>query len=297
MSLLAISAISAGASALLGAGQLIQGYSRQREANQAAEQAVTDLLKVRERNILAGLQIPTMGAELQERALARATAGQVEAMQEAGAAGVIGGAGRLTQSVGEQAAAQAAEIDRMQKQRDMMVLQQEQEIETRQKGIERGVEQMRLTGAQAEAASAAEQVQAGFGSIASGIALGADLYASGLNPYGTEKSGGSSRFQRQALSGRKDLATGAPKGTTTGIDPNTGQMISMRPGFEGPKVSTTPIGEALSFFQSSPRTQIQSAQIPSLGATNVYPSTYTQGPLINAPVYSPYYNPTTVYGG
>ena len=186
MSLLAISAISAGASALLGAGQLIQGYSRQRKANQAAEQAVTDLLKVRERNILAGLQIPTMGAELQERALARATAGQVEAMQEAGAAGVIGGAGRLTQSVGEQAAAQAAEIDRMQKERDIIVLQQEQDIETRQKGIERGVEQMRLTGAQAEAASAAEQVQAGWGTIASGIGLGADIYASGLNPYGTQ---------------------------------------------------------------------------------------------------------------
>lgn len=237
MSLLAISAISAGASALLGAGQLIQGYSRQRKANQAAEQAVTDLLKVRERNILAGLQIPTMGTELQERALARSTAGQVEAMQEAGAAGVIGGAGRLTQSVGEQAAAQAAEIDRMQKERDMIVLQQEQDIETRQKGIERGVEQMRLTGAQAEAASAAEQVQAGFGSIASGIALGADLYASGLNPYGTQ--------------------------------------------------TTTP-------------TPLQSNQVPSLGAANTYSSTYTvpsgQGPLVNPPVYSPYYNPTTVYG-
>jgi len=106
--LAAISGIASLGSTLLGAGQLIKGYSRQRDANAAAEQAVTDLLKVRERNLLAGLQIPTMGAELQERALARATAGGIEAAQEAGVAGVIGGVPRMVQATGDQAAACAA---------------------------------------------------------------------------------------------------------------------------------------------------------------------------------------------
>lgn len=183
-----ISGIAAGSSALLGAGQMIAGAKKTREADKAAGRALEDLAKIQTTNKLLALQVPTMGAEFQERALARGTAGQVEAMQEAGAAGVIGGAGRLTQAVGEQAGAQAAEINRMQAERDRLVLGQEQAIETAQQDVFRNIEGMRLQGAQAASAEGAAMQQAGAQSIASGIGLGAQIFASGLNPYGNQKT-------------------------------------------------------------------------------------------------------------
>jgi hypothetical protein len=183
-----ISGIAAGSSALLGAGQMIAGAKKTREADKAAGRALEDLAKIQTTNKLLALQVPTMGAEFQERALARGTAGQVEAMQEAGAAGVIGGAGRLTQAVGEQAGAQAAEINRMQAERDKLVLGQEQAIETAQQDVFRNIEGMRLQGAQAASAQGADMQQAGAQSIASGIGLGAQIFASGLNPYGNQKT-------------------------------------------------------------------------------------------------------------
>lgn len=183
-----ISGIAAGSSALLGAGQMIAGAKKTREADKAAGRALEDLAKIQTTNKLLALQVPTMGAEFQERALARGTAGQVEAMQEAGAAGVIGGAGRLTQAVGEQAGAQAAEINRMQAERDKLVLGQEQAIETAQQDVFRNIEGMRLQGAQAASAQGADMQQAGAQSIASGIGLGAQIFASGLNPYGDQKT-------------------------------------------------------------------------------------------------------------
>ncbi len=183
-----ISGIAAGSSALLGAGQMIAGAKKTREADKAAGRALEDLAKIQTTNKLLALQVPTMGAEFQERALARGTAGQVEAMQEAGAAGVIDGAGRLTQAVGEQAGAQAAEINRMQAERDRLVLGQEQAIETAQQNVLRNIEGMRLQGAQAASAQGADMQQAGAQSIASGIGLGAQIFASGLNPYGNQKT-------------------------------------------------------------------------------------------------------------
>ncbi len=183
-----ISGIAAGSSALLGAGQMIAGAQKTRDANKAADRALKDLKKIQTTNKLLALQVPTMGAQFQERALARGTAGQVEAMQEAGAAGVIGGAGRLTQAVGEQAGAQAAEINRMQAERDRLVLGQEQAIETAQQDVLRNIEGMRLQGAQAAAAEGAAMQQAGAQSIASGIGLGAQIFAGGLNPYGNQKT-------------------------------------------------------------------------------------------------------------
>jgi len=223
-----ISGIAAGSSALLGAGQMIAGAQKTRNAETAAGRALDDLKKIQTTNKLLALQVPTMGAQFQERALARGTAGQVEAMQEGGASTVIGGAGRLTQALGEQTSAQAAEINRMQAERDRLVLGQEQAIETAQKDVLRNIEGMRLQGAQAAAAEGAAMQQAGAQSIASGIGLGAQIFAGGLNPYGDQTGG--------AKSGKK----GVPKGTTTGIDPNTGKMVSLAPGYPGAQVITRP---------------------------------------------------------
>ena len=156
------------------------------DAEKAARKSLRKLSQIETTNKLLALQVPTMGSELRERALARETAGQLEALQEGGAATVIGGAGRLTQAVGEQAAQEAARIDALQAQRDRLVLGQEQQIESAQKDVLRNIQGMRLQGAQAAAQDGRARQQAGAQNIASGIALGAQTFASGLNPYGGE---------------------------------------------------------------------------------------------------------------
>ena len=183
-----ISGIAAGSSAILGAGQMIAGAKQTRDAEKAARRSLRKLSQIETTNKLLALQVPTMGSELRERALARETAGQLEALQEGGAATVIGGAGRLTQAVGEQAEQEAARIDALKAQRDRLVLGQEQQIESAQKDVLRNIQGMRLQGAQAAAQDGRARQQAGAQNIASGIALGAQTFASGLNPYGGEKT-------------------------------------------------------------------------------------------------------------
>jgi len=229
----AATTIIAGSAALastgMGVGQMIAGQKKKQDAQKGVSSAVSELRNMiteGQTNRLKALQVPTMGAELQERALARATAGQVEAMQEAGAAGVIGGAGRVTQAAGAAAAQQAARIDQMQKQRDQLVLQEDQRLEGQKYQGLLGLQQMELTGAQQAVADAQLQQQTGGQNIAAGLGQMAYLGASEVNPYGNQK-------------------------TTS--------------------------------------TQLQPTQIPSRGAVNQ--GTGTGGPLVNPPVYSPYYNP------
>ena len=189
----AATTVIAGAAALaavgMGTGQMISGREKAKDAKSAVGQAVTDLRSMIEEgqaNRLKALQIPTMGAELQERSLARATAGGIEAAQEAGAAGVIGGVGRITQAAGEQAAQQASELDRMQKERDRLVLQEEQRLEGQKYQGLLGLQQMELTGSQQALSDAQALQQAGAQSIASGLGSMASLGASQANPYGSQ---------------------------------------------------------------------------------------------------------------
>lgn len=189
----AATTVIAGAAALasvgMGTGQMISGRKKAIDAKSAVGQAVTDLRSMIEEgqaNRLKALQVSTMGSELQERSLARATAGGIEAAQEAGAAGVIGGVGRITQAAGEQAAQQASELDRMQKERDRLVLQEEQRLEGQKYQGLLGLQQMELTGAQQALSDAQALQQAGAQSIAGGLGSMASLGASQANPYGSQ---------------------------------------------------------------------------------------------------------------
>tara|TARA_R110002051_G_scaffold204035_2_gene270279 strand:+ start:247 stop:900 length:654 start_codon:yes stop_codon:yes gene_type:complete len=181
-----IGLVGSAAGMVAGGIQAGVGRSREKAAKTGVSDALGDLrtmITEGQTNRLKALQVPTMGAELQERALARATAGQVEAMQEAGAAGVIGGAGRVTQAAGEAAAQQAAQVDQMQKQRDQLVLQEEQRLEGQKYQGLLGLQQMELTGAQQAVADAQAQKQAGVTSAFGALSQGVGLMASQANPY------------------------------------------------------------------------------------------------------------------
>ena len=191
----AATTIIAGTAALAGAGlgigQAVTGAKQRKESQRAINESVKELRSMIEEgqaNKLRALQIPTMGAELQERALARSTAGQLDAMQQAGAAAVIGGAGRLSQAVGEQGAAIASDLDRMQSERDRLVLQEDQRLENQRFQGLTGLQQMEVQGAQQAQADAIAQQQAGIQGAAGSLGMLSETFAGLANPYGKQKN-------------------------------------------------------------------------------------------------------------
>lgn len=169
--------------------QGVVANNEKKDADKAAEEAIENYKKIETRSVMGALQIPTKGIELEERNLSRATAGQVDAMQEAGAAGVIGGTGRLTQAVGAQSESQAARIDRMQADRDRIVLTEEQRIENERANRLRNAELMRLQGAQLASADAANREQMAIQSGVEAIGTGATAVSASQNPYGKQGQG------------------------------------------------------------------------------------------------------------
>ena len=188
----------------------------EKKAEKAAEEAIENYKKIETKNVMGALQIPTKGVELEERNLSRATAGQVDAMQEAGAAGVIGGTGRLTQAVGAQSESQAARVERMQADRDRIVLNEEQRLERERANRLRNVEMMRLQGAQGAAAAAANEQQMAMQSGVDAVGTGATAVSASQNPYGRQDE----NFTKSG----DNLASWAPPGTTT-VYNSSGQAI------------------------------------------------------------------------
>jgi hypothetical protein len=71
----------------------------------------------------------------------------------------------------------------MQKQRDQLVLQEDQRLETQKYQGILGLQQMEVTGAQQAVADAQAQKQAGVSSAFSALSSGVGLMADAANPY------------------------------------------------------------------------------------------------------------------
>ena len=182
----------------LGAGlqgvQAFQAQKRMKSAEQAAQKAMNELKQIKEVNPYKAVQVPTMGAQLQQEALARATAGGVQAAQSAGAEGVIGGLGNLVGGVGAEAAKIGAELQQAEYQRDLAQAGQEAAIGQRAAEREFKIGATEAIGAQERRAEQARIRDAAItgigGSIEDSIGLLGDYYKD--NPYkktkGTNKS-------------------------------------------------------------------------------------------------------------
>jgi hypothetical protein len=182
-----------GLQTLFSLGQTISGNSQKRKAEKAQAKATADyerkLRNIEFVNKLQALQVPTLGAELRERGIARATTGAIEATQEAGAEAVLGGVPRVVTAADAQSAEIAAQLDQMAARRDEAVLREEQRIADQRAGIEReiaGIDLMRAQGAGQAAADSAAQQQAGMYGVASGLGGMAVQLAAAQNPYGTQ---------------------------------------------------------------------------------------------------------------
>jgi len=156
------SAIVAGAGLALNAYQTYQGVQQSEAAAKSAADIGAQQKMLAEQNRVAGVQVPQLGYQLAQQSGAQRTANQVQALQGAGAAAVLGG----LPGVGQQGTAQdlqlAAQLDQAKYERDTFVAQQEQAMQARKVAQQNDFLSTQLQGAQMARAQGQNNINAGI---------------------------------------------------------------------------------------------------------------------------------------
>jgi hypothetical protein len=149
--------------------QAISGAKQRRDAKNALENYQRQELE----NVAEGLQVSTLGADLQREEQARLASSQVGALQGAGARGLLGGLGRVEAGNQMMNREIAANLDAQQKQIDQMYAQDEANI----RGMQEQREVSDIAGLSSQYNAGNAMMWQGIGGIAqSGMsALGAGL--------------------------------------------------------------------------------------------------------------------------
>lgn len=180
---LALGVLGAG----LNAAQAIQAQKQMKMANKAATQAAQAIKDIKEFNPFKAVQVPTLGFNLAQQSQAQSVAQGVNALQGAGAEGVIGGVPGLVAATGQADLERAAKLGELEYQGNMAEAEAQQKINENEARRKTALETTRLEGAQSAAAAAAEKKNAAiegiFGSLGN-AALGA---FEGSNLYKTDK--------------------------------------------------------------------------------------------------------------
>ena len=187
----------------LSAAQAIKANKDQKKADAAALQAEQAMRNVREENVMKQVQVPTLGYDLAQEAQAQRDVSQIAALQGAGAAGVIGGIGKVAQAGAAADLQLAAAAGQQQYQRDLAVAQAGQGIEQRRATREFATEQAALAGAQAasqEAQLRKQQAAQGIFSGLLGAAGSAQLAGQAMGMDGTVKGTGFQDYLSNLLS-------------------------------------------------------------------------------------------------
>jgi hypothetical protein len=145
---LAMAGINAGISAY-------QGYKanqKEKDARAAAEKFGAQQRAVTETDMMAGLKVPQLGAQLASQQLGQQYATGVEALRGSGAAGVLGGVTGLADVYSDAALKQAAQLEQLEFQRNAMQAENAQNVEMRRANRQSENIQSQLTGAQQAAA-------------------------------------------------------------------------------------------------------------------------------------------------
>jgi hypothetical protein len=154
----------AAATAMVGIGLLGSGYQAIKGAQDArdAKNALNNYERQELSNVTEGLQVSTLGSDLQREESARLAATQVGALQGVGARGVVGGLGRVeagTQQLNRQI---GAELDAQQKQIDQMYAQDQANI----RGMQEQREQQDISGLSSQYNAGNQMMWQGIGGIA-----------------------------------------------------------------------------------------------------------------------------------
>jgi hypothetical protein len=165
----AIGAVGAG----LSVGSAIKQNKLQKQAQEAAKTAAQNLKNIREQNPFAEVQVPTLGNKLAMENINQNAADTLSALQGAGAAGVIGGAGQLNKSIRDAQLDVAARQDDQKYQRDAMQAEAQSGINSRKAERDWYTEMAALEGAQTASSDAqynkAQALQGALAGLSSGI--------------------------------------------------------------------------------------------------------------------------------
>lgn len=150
--------------AMAGVGLLGSGYQAIKGAKDArdAKNALDNYQRQEFQNIAEGMQVSTLGADLQREEQARLAATQVGALQGAGVRGLLGGLGRVeagNQMVNRQI---GAELDMQQKQIDQMYAQDQANI----RGMQEQREMQDISGLSSQYNAGNQNMWQGIGGIA-----------------------------------------------------------------------------------------------------------------------------------
>jgi hypothetical protein len=182
MAIATSTAIGLGVAAAGSAYQIYQGEQAKNEAAKAAQTAQDQLTKVTEANQFQDLQIPTLGLDMAQENIQARQQGEIQALQDIGAAGVLGGLTASSENARKQDLELAAQAQDAQYQRDLMVRQNAQQLESNRVQRESGLLGSQLAGAQAARAEGQNLMNAGISGLAS----------AGLNAGLATMSGGGS---------------------------------------------------------------------------------------------------------
>ena len=142
----------------LSAYQGIKGAQATAAANDAADQAAQNLARIQEADKMQALKVPTLGTELAQQNIQARQAGDIQALKDVGAAGVLGGLTAANQQAQAEDLQLAAQAQQAQYQRDLMQAQNAQQIEQNRMQRQVGLEQMKLQGSQAAAAEGRQMI-------------------------------------------------------------------------------------------------------------------------------------------
>lgn len=170
-----------------GAAQYAQAKKQQKSSQAAAKAAADSIAGLKESNPFAAVQVPTLGFDLAQQGIDRQTAASVNALQGAGAEGVIGGIGNVVQNNNQAELQLAADANNAAYQRDVNEANAQTGINTRKIGRDTNLQLSKLEGAQAASAQAQENKNAAIAGMmgSAGTALSTGIESSKL--YKTQK--------------------------------------------------------------------------------------------------------------
>jgi len=154
---------------LMAAGTAYQAVNAMNEKAQAEKAlAVSGQSAARinesQTNQLTSLKVPTLGTQLAQENLQARQMGNVQALKESGAAGVLGGLTAVNQQAQAEDLQLAANADQMAYERDLMVKRQDQAIQDAKINRAYDLEMQRIGGAQTAIAANQSTVNQSIGS-------------------------------------------------------------------------------------------------------------------------------------
>lgn len=205
------SLIIAGASAAATAGQAVAANKRRKADEQAAKSAAARLKGISETDYMAGLQVPTMGYNLAQEGVQRQVATGVQALKDAGTAGVIGGLPTLTQQSNQANLELAADLQQQEYQRDLAQAENKQQIEGRRVKRDYDITAGELGGAQLSAYENKQIVNDSIANTLGALQLGVSEYTKAKDLYKSQMSAPDlSGVNRMGLKTTSALSTPKP---------------------------------------------------------------------------------------